>query len=108
MSPQTPTPPPLPQLPAPDFHEFQRGISLLGGWFPPTVEILAAVVLIAVIGWRTRRWRVIWVPISIVVGVLVALAARTSMNSEGLASDPAPFVLWVWTAVFGASASRSR
>ena len=48
MPPQTPTPPPpLPQLPAPDFHEFQRGISLLGGWFPPTVEILAAVKYVA-------------------------------------------------------------
>lgn len=104
MPPPTPTPPPpLPQLPAPDFHEFRRGISLLGGWFPLTVEIVAVVVLIAVIGWRTRRWRVVWVPISAAVGILVALAARTYMNSEGLASDPAPVTLWVWTAVFGAA-----
>lgn len=51
MPPPTPTPPPpLPQLPAPDFHEFRRGISLLSGWFPLTVEIVAVVVLIGVIG----------------------------------------------------------
>jgi S-formylglutathione hydrolase FrmB len=91
----------LPQLPAPDFHEFHRGISLLAGWFPLTVEIVTVVVLVTVIGWRTRRWRLIWVPVSAAVGVLVALAARTYMNSEGLASDPAPFTLWVWAAVFG-------
>lgn len=103
--PPTPSPPapPIPQLPAPDFHEFRRGISLSSGWFPMTVEIVAVVVVIAVIGWRTRRWRALWVPVSAVVGVLIALAARTYVNSEGLASDPAPFSLWVWTAVFGAA-----
>src|SRR5262249_45083712 len=33
----------------------------------------------------------------------VALAARAYLNSEGLSSDPAPWKLWVWTAVFAAS-----
>ena len=32
--------------------------------------------------------------------MLGALAVRTYVNSEGLASDPAPFGLWVWAAVF--------
>jgi hypothetical protein len=43
------------------------------------------------------------VPISAAIGVVAALAARTYMNSEGLASDPAPFLLWVWTAVGAAT-----
>jgi S-formylglutathione hydrolase FrmB len=102
-APVPPAPDPLPQLPAPDFHQYHHGVSLLSGWFPLTAEIAAVVVLIAVIGWRTKRWRLLWVPVAAVVGVLVALAARTYMNSEGLASDPAPFTLWVWTAVFGAA-----
>lgn len=98
--PPAPAPTPAPQLPAPDFHEFTHGVWLLGGWFPWTVEIVTVVVLIAVIGWRSRRWRLVWVPASVVVGVIGALSARTYMNSQGLASDPAPLMLWVWVAVF--------
>ena len=59
--------------------------------------------MIAAIGWRTRRWRLVWVPISAAIGVVAALGARTYMNSEGLASDPAPFLLWVWTALGAAT-----
>jgi S-formylglutathione hydrolase FrmB len=93
----------MPRLPDPDFTKWSQGISLLGGWLPIGIEVLTVVVLIAAIGWRTRRWRLLWLPVSIAVGVLAALAARTYMNSAGLASDPAPFLLWVWTAVFACS-----
>jgi hypothetical protein len=89
----------MPRLPDPDFSKWGHGTSLLGGWFPITEEILSIVVLIVAIGWRTRRWRLVWVPISAAVGVIAAVAARTYVNSEGLASDPAPLRLWVWTAV---------
>ena len=94
----------MPRLPDPDFARFGHGgVSLLSGWFPTCVEILTIVVLIVAIGWRTRRWRLLWVPLSAAIGVLAAFAARTYMNSEGLASDPAPFRLWVWTAVCAGS-----
>lgn len=103
-----PTPPPveptpLPQLPAPDFHQYARGVSLLGGWLPVTIEVVEAVTLVAVIGWRTRRWRLVWLPLGAVAGVLGALVARTYVDSEGLASDPAPLRLWAWVAVFVAA-----
>ena len=88
----------MPRLPDPDFSKWGHGTSLLGGWFPISVEILTIVVLMVAIGWRTRRWRLAWAPVSAAIGVIAALAARTYMNSEGLASDPAPFELWVWTA----------
>ena len=97
----------MPRLPDPDFSKWGHGTSLLGGWFPITVEILSIVVLVVAIGWRTRRWRLVWVPVSAAVGVIAAVAARTYVNSEGLASDPAPLKLWVWTAV-GAGASPWR
>jgi S-formylglutathione hydrolase FrmB len=93
----------MPRLPDPDFSRWGQGTSLLGGWVPVGVEILAIVILIVAIGWRTRRWRLVWVPVSAAIGMTAALGARTYMNSEGLASDPAPFKLWVWTAVCGAS-----
>nr|WP_273736368.1 alpha/beta hydrolase-fold protein [Mycolicibacterium septicum] len=93
----------MPPIPDPDFSRFGHGISLLGGWLPLSVEIATIVVLVAAIGWRTRRWRMLWVPICVTVGVVVALAARAYMNSQGLASDPAPITLWVWTAMFAGS-----
>ncbi|ARQ64720.1 alpha/beta hydrolase [Mycobacteroides abscessus] len=107
MPPTTPTPPPaptpIPQLPANDFHQYSHGVSALGGWFPIAVQVLAVVVLLVVIGWRSRRWRLLWVPVSVAFGALGALAAWMYMNSEGLASDPAPFRLWLWIGVFATS-----
>jgi hypothetical protein len=69
----------MPRLPDPDFTRWGKGtgISLLGGWFPTTLEIVTLIVLIAAIGWRTRRWRMVWVPVSAAIGVVAALAART-------------------------------
>ncbi|WP_201274423.1 alpha/beta hydrolase family protein [Mycolicibacterium sp. CH28] len=99
-SPVEPTP--LPQLPAPDFHQYAHGISLLGGWLPLTIEIVAAVAVLAVVARRTSRWWLLWFPVSVTVGVLAALTAHTYVDSEGLASDPAPFGLWIWVGLFAA------
>jgi S-formylglutathione hydrolase FrmB len=93
----------MPPLPDVDFNRWGHGVSLLGGWFPLTVEIVTVVVLIAAIGWRTTRWRLLWLPLIAAIGVAAALAGRTYLNSEGLAGDPAPFRLWVWTAVSAAA-----
>jgi S-formylglutathione hydrolase FrmB len=102
-TPPVPTPTIMPPLPDPNFSRFGHGVSLLGGWLPLTIEITTVVVLIAAIGWRTRRWRLLWVSVAAAFGVGVALGVRTYMNSQGLASDPAPWKLWMWTAIFAAS-----
>ena len=39
------------------------------GWLPITVQAIAALVLIAAIGWRNRRWRLVWLPWAALVGV---------------------------------------
>jgi hypothetical protein len=49
----------MPRLPDPDFNKWGQGTSLLGGWFPISFEILTIVILLVVIGWRTRRWRLV-------------------------------------------------
>ena len=90
-------------MPPPDFHQFTGGVSLLGGWFPITLEVVTVVALVAVIGWRSRRWRLVWVPVSIGLAVLGALGARLYMDTQGLASDPAPLTLWSWVGVFVAA-----
>ena len=72
----TPTPTPSPvELPK-DLLAARNGISLLEGWLPLTIEIVVVVALVVAIGWRTRRWRLMWLPMCAAVGVLVALAAR--------------------------------
>jgi S-formylglutathione hydrolase FrmB len=93
----------MPPLPDPNFAKFGHGTSLLGGWLPLTIEIVTVVTLIVAIGWRTRQWRLAWVPACAGIGVITALGARAYLDSEGLASDPAPLTLWVWTAIFAAS-----
>ena len=45
------------------------------GWLPVVVQILAVVALVAAIGWRTRRWRLMWLPWSALIGVVLAVAA---------------------------------
>jgi hypothetical protein len=55
---------------------------------------------------RQRLTRLVWVPASAATGVAAAFAARTYMNYQGLASDPAPVQLWVWTAVFASSVAQ--
>jgi S-formylglutathione hydrolase FrmB len=75
------------------------------GWIPATVQIVAAVALVTAIGWRTRGWRLIWLPLGLLVGVALAAWAHWYVASDGLADDPAPRLLWIWIALTGLSAA---
>src|SRR5947207_920824 len=79
----------------------RHGLSLLHGWLPPTVQAVAAVVLVVAIGWRSRRWRLVWLPVAIVVGLILAAWSHWYVDSQGLAGDPAPSSLWVWVGLTG-------
>jgi hypothetical protein len=76
-------------------------IALIGGWLPILVEGIAAVILVVAIGWRSRRWRLLWVPVAALAGVGLAGAAYWFIDYEALADDPAPVSLWLWIAVTG-------
>ncbi|MFI6998414.1 alpha/beta hydrolase [Nocardia sp. NPDC050175] len=98
-APAIPVPPPAPQLPSanlnPNYQNtFHHGISLLHGWLPLTVEIVAVVFLLVAVARRSRRWWAIQVPVCVLIGVLGALVARWYVSNQGLASDPAPALLW--------------
>ncbi len=80
---------------------YRGGLSLLHGWLPPTMQAVAAVVLVVAIGWRSRRWRLVWLPVAIVVGLILAAWAHWYIDSQGLAGDPAPSSLWMWVGLTG-------
>ena len=80
-----------------------HGVSLLTGWLPLTVQVLAVVVLLAAIGRRPRRWLVRCLPALAVAGVAATFAVRAYVADNGLADDPAPPGLWVWTGVTAAA-----
>jgi S-formylglutathione hydrolase FrmB len=77
------------------------GVSLLHGWLPATIEAVAATMLLLAIGWRSHRWRMLWLPLAVVVGVGAASWARWYVDSEGLADDAAPRALWIWIGLTG-------
>jgi len=76
------------------------------GWIPITAQVVAAVVLIAAIGWRNRRWRLVWLPWAALVGVASAVTAYWYIASQGMSDDtnPAPHSLWIWVALSGVAA----
>ena len=80
---------------------YRHGLSLLHGWLPPTVWAVAAVVLVVAIGWRSRRWRLVWLPVAVVVGLILAAWTHWYIDSQGLAGDPAPSSLWIWVGLTG-------
>lgn len=80
---------------------YQHGVSLLGGWLPITVEVVAAAALVVMLARRPVKFYAVWLPVAAVAGVAAFAAARYYMSTEGLTSDPAPSALWWWIAALG-------
>jgi S-formylglutathione hydrolase FrmB len=81
-------------------------LSLMHGWIPITAQVVAGLLLIAAIGWRNRRWRLVWLPWATLVGVALAVAAYWYIASQGISdqTNPAPYSLWIWIALSGVAA----
>ena len=78
-----------------------RHISLMHGWVPVTVQVIAGLLVLLAIGWRDRRWRALWLPLAALVGLGAAIAVHVYIDANGLASNPVPDELWVWVACSG-------
>jgi S-formylglutathione hydrolase FrmB len=76
-------------------------VALVGGWLPILVEGIAALILVVAIGWRSRRWRLLWVPVAALAGAGLAVAVYWFVDYEALAEGAAPVVLWLWIALTG-------
>ena len=79
----------------------RHGLSLLHGWLPATIQVVAALLVLGAIGWRSRRWRIVWLPIAVAAGIGLAAWAHWYVASQGLADDPAPQELWMWIGMVG-------
>jgi S-formylglutathione hydrolase FrmB len=79
--------------------------SLMHGWVPGTVQAVTVTVLLLAIGWRSRRWRLLWLPAAAAVGAGITAWAHWYITADGLADDPAPRLLWWWIASSGAAAA---
>ncbi len=79
-------------------------VSLMDGWLPTALQAATVAVLVAgAVGGPSARWRPRWLPPLLIAGVLAALAAHWCFEVFGLASEPAPTSLWVWTGVTAAA-----
>jgi S-formylglutathione hydrolase FrmB len=76
------------------------------GWLPVMVQLLTGTVLVLAIGWRNRRWRLVWLPWAALVGVVLAVAAYWYIAAQGLSDEtnPAPYSLWIWIGLSGVAA----
>ena len=88
----------LADAPSASFH---GGISLLRGWFPLTVQGVAVVALLLAIGWRSRRWRGVWLPLALLVGVTAVGSIHWYANFSGMGDNPALPVFWLWVGLTG-------
>jgi S-formylglutathione hydrolase FrmB len=79
--------------------------SLMHGWIPTTIQVITAVVLALAVGWRSRRWRVVWLPAAVLVGGAAAYATHWYIVDRGLSDEPAPSTLWLWIALTGMAAT---
>jgi S-formylglutathione hydrolase FrmB len=79
--------------------------SLMHGWIPTTIQVITAVVLALAVGWRSPRWRVMWLPAAALVGGAAAYAMHWYIVDRGLSDEPAPSTLWLWIALTGMAAT---
>lgn len=82
--------------------------SLMHGWIPITVQIVAAVLVAttaAAPGRRSRKWRMVCLPVAGLVGAASAYGVRGYLIDQGLSQQPAPATLWLWIALAGIAAT---
>jgi len=92
-------------LEAAPFGLFRGHISLMHGWLPLTAQVLAALLVISAIGWRSRRWRLVSLPIAAASGFALTGLAYWSIFANGLSGEPAPLGLWLWVTLTGLAAA---
>jgi S-formylglutathione hydrolase FrmB len=84
-------------------ESLRYNLSLMHGWIPVTIQVLAGLALLTALVRRSRRWRLTWLPWAAFVGITLAVCAYWYVAAEGLAGEPAPKSLWLWIGLSGAA-----
>jgi S-formylglutathione hydrolase FrmB len=82
-------------------NDYIAQLSLIRGWLPIGAQAITAVVLVSAIGWRSRRWRLLCLPVMAIGGAVLAGWGHWYIDSLEVAGDPAPPLLWIWIAAAG-------
>jgi S-formylglutathione hydrolase FrmB len=69
------------------------------GWVPIATQIVTATALGLAAGWRSRRWRLLSLPLAVLAGVMAAAGAHSYI--AGGSAKSAPPALYVWIALAG-------
>ena len=83
------------------FGLFRDHVSLMHGWLPVTAQLLAGLLLVSAIGWRTRRWRLVSLPVAVALGLAATAVTYWTIFANGLSGEPAPQSLWMWVTLTG-------
>jgi len=86
-------------------REFFGQLSLLHGWLPPALQVLALLVVVTAVDWRRRSWFKRVLPAALIAAAAVTGLSYWYIGSIGLAGDPAPASLWLWIAMSGLAAA---
>src|SRR5271167_4182675 len=81
-----------------------RHTSLMHGWVPLTIQVGTGIVLATALGWRSRHWRLVRLPVAALVGAATAYGTHWYILDKGLSDEPAPPALWLWIALTGMAA----
>jgi S-formylglutathione hydrolase FrmB len=71
------------------------------GWLLAVVQLVTVAAVVYAIGWRDRRWRIVWLPVAAGVGALSSIAAQRYYGTLGIASEPPPWQMWLWVCLVG-------
>ena len=80
-------------------------MSLTHGWIPVAAQLITAALLVAATGWRSRRWRLLWLPIALGTGIAVTVAVNWFVADQGVADAPMAMPLSLWIALAGFAAA---
>lgn len=78
-------------------------MSLISGWLPTLVQLVAIAVLITAVGWRSRQWRIRWLPAALMTGLAVAAAVRLFVKYQGWSETAASWATVFWNVMTGAA-----
>lgn len=81
--------------------ELSDQLSLMHGCVPIVVQLITVAALAYSVAWRRGHWWTRRVPLAVAFGAVTAGVAHWYYGTLGLASEPPPWQMWLWTSLVG-------